>query len=215
MDVENKRRVHRNRRAQTRSEKSCPISHTAHRFCRFTCRINRNPASIACNRMPVRQPRHFHLYAIKRRLNTAGVSTRGRFFSANVPSLEPFRRLLESISSSYKESMSCFVHPRVLACRTDEGARKKIREQWVVLPECEHASQQLGPSQQWTICRSCSPQDDMIPSAGRRMPPHRTGISLPLGRSSWLPQTPRYSAVPVRPRCLREEGSPQSRLGPA
>src|SRR3954454_21491522 len=57
----------------------------------------------------------------------------------------------------------------MLARRTDKSPGKQIRQRGMMLPERNHASQQVGPAEQGTIRWRGTPNDDVIPAARRRV----------------------------------------------
>ena len=66
------------------------------------------------------------------------------------------------------------VHARLvdawrLAGRADVHAGKQIRERWMVLPECQHAAQQIRAAQERTVQCGRSANHDMAAAAGSQM----------------------------------------------
>src|SRR3954447_6132912 len=66
--------------------------------------------------------------------------------------------------------VASFVNSWVLAGRPDECTREQVRKRRMVLPERDHAAQQIRSSQEWTFGWRGAPEHDVIPASRRGLP---------------------------------------------
>ena len=79
--------------------------------------------------------------------------------------------LLERDFHFVQSISAAFIDARSLTGRSDETARKQVRQRRMVVPITDQASQQIRPPQKRTVERRRRAQHHMVPPAGPGMPP--------------------------------------------